>query len=87
MCYGDEFADPPDYDVAAVQAALSRKLTPVEAELGPAEQHAVATNPLRRLTKNVDTAALLIVLVAVLAAGMGWSLYRAAKRHPASPEE
>ncbi|NMC20977.1 MAG: DUF3999 domain-containing protein [Thermogutta sp.] len=87
LCYGDEFAEPPDYDVAAVEAALSRNIEPLEARLGPAEQLAVAANPLRRLTKNVDTAALLIVLVLVLAAGMGWSLYRAAKRHPASPEE
>lgn len=87
LCYGDEFADPPDYDIAAVQAALSRKLTPVEAELGPAEHRAVATHPLRRLTKNVNTAALLIVLVMVLAAGMGWSLYRAAKRPPPSSDQ
>lgn len=87
LCYGDEFADRPDYDTTAVQAALSRRITPVEAEVGPAEPLAVTPNPLRRLTKNVDTAAILIVVVLVLAAGMGWSLYRAAKRHPASPEE
>lgn len=87
LCYGDELADPPDYDVAAVQAALSQRLAPTEAEVGPAEELPVARNPLRWLTKSVDTAAVLIVLVLILAAGMGWSLYRAAKKFPASREE
>lgn len=85
--YGDDLAEPPDYDVAAIQAALARKWTPVEARVGPAEQLAVATNPLRRVTKHVSTASVLIVLVLVLAAAMGWSLYRAAKCHPTSPPE
>ncbi|MGQ9914519.1 MAG: hypothetical protein ACUVQQ_09260 [Thermogutta sp.] len=87
LCYGDELADPPDYDVAAVQAALSQRLAPAEAEVGPAEELAVARNPLRWLTKSADTAAVLIVLVLILAAGMGWSLYRAAGKFPASHEE
>ena len=87
LCYGDELADPPEYDVAAVQAALSQRLAPAEAEVGPAEELPVARNPLRRLTKSADRAAVLIVLVLILAAGMGWSLYRAAGKFPASHEE
>ncbi len=87
LCYGDDFASPPDYDTAAVEAALSRNLKGVEAHLGPAEPLAYPSNPLGRLARQVGTAGILIVIVLLLAAGMGWSLYRAAKHAPQASDE
>lgn len=87
LYYGDELATPPEYDTKAMEVALSRHLSLVEAELGPAEEMTVSVDSLARVWRNLNTSTVLTILVIVLATVMGWTLYRAAQKHPPLPEE
>lgn len=87
LCYGDESATPPRYDTEVVEVALSHRMTPVEAKLGPVEEMTVPVDILARLWKNLNTTTVLTILVIVVAVVMGWTLYHAAQKHPPLPEE
>ena len=76
--YGSENAKRPDYDVAALQAALT-KVAFKRAKLGPPVAVPVEPKPLEArgaLNNPVLLGALLFALVAAL----GWSLYHASRR-------
>lgn len=86
LAYGDEQAQAPEYDVAALQTLLDSGVAPVRASLGIEQPLAAGPRP-ASWSDLLNNAPLLISLVVVLVIALGWGLYQAVKRVDSLPKD
>lgn len=88
LAYGEEKAEAPHYDTAAIEAAVSSGTVPVAATLG-----AVAISTAAPIVEPfsfkdaLNNPKVLIPVILVLVVVLGWGLYRAAKHVETLPPE
>jgi hypothetical protein len=88
LTYGGGGLEVPNYDVAALHAALAEGYDPLSAPLGPQVAAPAAPRPGEpALTRLLNDPRLLGGLIAVLVAALGVGLYRATRRLDALPRD
>lgn len=89
LAYGAEDSEAPRYDTAAIQAALTGDATTVTTTLGPAtpQADAVAAASNVSLKNALNSPRVLIPVLGVLVALLGWGLFHAAKQVETLPHD
>lgn len=87
LVYGSETVEPPQYDTTAISASLGEGYQPVSAKLAEAVERPVAGRPATDLRALLNNPVVLIAIVCVLVAILGWALYAAARRVGALPPD
>ncbi len=88
LTYGADVTDPPQYDTAALTAALGRGLDSFSAKLGPETPAATAGQPAPLNVRGVlNNPMVLGTIVCVLVAILGWGLYHASRRIEQMPKD
>ncbi|NOX56384.1 MAG: DUF3999 domain-containing protein [Planctomycetes bacterium] len=89
LVYGAPTVEAPRYDAAAVLGPLRSVGEPVVAELGPQTQlaEAPAEDSILRFRDLVNSVPVLATIIVVLAAALGWALYRASRRIDSLPPD
>lgn len=87
LAYRTQRTERPDYDVAAIDAALAANYAPQLATLGPASGVEMLVTEAPWLTSAIKNPVILTAAIGVLAALLGVGLYRASQRVDKLPRE